>query len=74
MNTLAKMQKVGSKAFQTVTKVSGSSDPQVDMYKKLTPREFDAIAQQFGDNGLVEYVQAMEAKILKGGTSYGAKS
>ena len=67
MNTLDKMQKVGSRAFQTVTKVSGSADPQVDMYKKLTPREFDAIAQQFGDNGLVEYVQAMEAKILKGG-------
>lgn len=61
------IDRAGARAFQTVQKSLGAADPQVEIYRKLKPQDFQAIAGQYGPEGLIRYVEAMEARSLKGG-------
>ncbi len=43
------------------------ADPDLRLYQKLQPADFQAILQQYGPENLAQYVQTMEARRLKGG-------
>jgi len=63
-----KMSKASSGAFRNMDKaVGGNIDPDLSLYKKLRPEHFNQIAQQYGLDNTVAYIQAMEKKqIVKG--------
>lgn len=55
-------------AFQNNRRALGQdTDPQVALYKKLKEADFQAIEQKYGQEGLAEYIMAMEKRQLRGG-------
>ncbi len=64
------MQRSVGKAFDNVRSSNGvSNDPDLSIYNALQPADFEALAQKFGPDTVVDYVKAMEAKRIsqKGG-------
>lgn len=62
--------KVGaSGAVKTIKATHGTPqrDPHLEVYRKLTPADFDAIRAQHGDAELHRYIQEMEQRRLAGG-------
>jgi len=58
-----------SAARQAVTQVTtmagGQTDPDLARYETLTPPDFDAISEKYGFQGMMDYIQAMEARRLR---------
>ena len=53
----------GMKNLQDTLKVE--RDPQVRIYNKLKPADFQAIDKQYGTEATAQYIQAMESRRLK---------
>lgn len=52
-------------ADRLVGKLSGkTSDPDIQLYEKMTPRAFDMIREKYGVEGLTRYIRHIEHKRL----------
>lgn len=54
-------------ARQARTVLGQSNDPDLMVYNRMTPEKFERIRQEQGEAGLLDYIDAMERKRLKGG-------
>jgi hypothetical protein len=65
----AVVEKAVKKSFDRTTKATTSNNPapqsDVKFYESLTPEAFDVIAETYGPDNLVQYIQAMEAQRMK---------
>lgn len=50
---------------QTFRAMGHSTDPDVRLYNRLTPQDFEQIAAQQGEDGLLEYITEMERRRLE---------
>lgn len=70
MNTnfmLDRMKKATATAFDRAAKTANVESPDLQLYKKLKPEDFHAIMQQFGEKPTLDYISAMETKLMKSG-------
>lgn len=64
------LQSSVGKAFDRARSSNGASnDSDLSLYEALQPQDFEALAQKFGPDTVVDYVKSMEAKRMtqKGG-------
>ena len=49
-----------------------TADPDVRLYGRLQPDDFEEMRRRYGDDGTWEYIQEMERRRLKGGSGGGS--
>lgn len=63
-----RLGRAGKRAFRRVQQAGGlEPDPDLAFYRTLKSEDFDRIAQQYGEEGLIQYITAMESKNVRGG-------
>lgn len=63
----SKLDRAVQKAYDRQNKIFGfQSDPALARYEHMQPIDFETIRDNYGEDGLVSYVSAMEAKRMKG--------
>lgn len=61
-----------SKAFDRVGKTAGiPTDPDLKLYQSLQQPDFEKLTQKFGQDNVLQYIQAMESKRLGAVTTGG---
>lgn len=62
-----RLQAQATRAFDNISNaVGGNSDPDLDLYNTLTEDDFPKLIRRYGDDNVLEYIQLMEKKRLKG--------
>lgn len=65
---LDKLEKSVSKAFDRVASQGGPvQNPELSLYEHMTPEVMNVIAEVYGPDNLVKYIQTMEARRMKDG-------
>ncbi len=63
------LERATKKAFDNLKATSqeaASPNADVELYETLSPEAFDVIASTYGPDNLIQYVQAMEVRRMKG--------
>lgn len=68
MFDLSRQQAAVKKAFQRVAKVTNTeADPDLRIYNQLQPQDFTKLMTKYGEQGVIDYIKAMESKRIMGG-------
>ncbi len=67
-NALSIMKGATQKAFAKVASVNKQqTDPDLQLYSRLKPENFVSLMKDYGEENVISYIKAMEAKRIMGG-------
>jgi len=63
-----RINKAAPSAIQNVSKaVGGELDKDLALYRSLNENDFAKLSQMYGQENVIEYIETMERKRIKGG-------
>jgi hypothetical protein len=61
------VRKAAQRGAATLRKMLGrSADPDVNLYRRLTPEDFERMAATYGRRAVADYIREMELKGMEG--------